>query len=354
MILDGMLLRSITEKQIFSFIKLIAAAIIFYACLNYAILPVGEDFSELVQKDYIGVESTKYKVESTITNLVEQYIQEGVDEINNEEIKQGQDNYLEWQGQLQTTPTVSWHFAAQNTDNQYQDKFITICNSNTDLCGLIDRVGDYTWKEKYLYLSSIFSMVNFIQEHMVIGNDIVSVLRKITIDNSLWNRRGYATWNNIVFNLWSVQSRAEFVWLVAHELWHIYDLWALQWVSSNKHGAFTEFGKKVFAVDDLSLQYYADSRKSEKIRKSGSLKKDFCSGYGMTDPFEDFAECFNLYMNHNSLFKAMAKNNQILKKKYNFVASVFDGNFLHAYKTEVNYVKDNAGRRPWDTTRISP
>jgi len=73
----------------------------------------------------------------------------------------------------------------------------------------------------------------------------------------------------------------------------------------------------------------------------------------MSDPFEDFAECFNLYVNHNALFKAMAKRNEILKKKYNFVASAFDGNFLHAYESEANYVKDNAGRRPWDTTRIS-
>jgi len=94
----------------------------------------------------------------------------------------------------------------------------------------------------------------------------------------------------------------------------------LQGINSNKHGAFTEFGKKVFATDDLSLKYYAESWKSETVRKPGSLKKDFCSGYGMSDPFEDFAECFNLYINHHSLFKAMAKNNQILTKKYNFVA----------------------------------
>jgi hypothetical protein len=133
----------------------------------------------------------------------------------------------------------------------------------------------------------------------------------------------------------------------------VYDLGALQGVSSAKHNAFTEFGKKVFANDDLSLQYYATSWKSETVRKSSSSKKDFCSGYGMSDPFEDFAECFNLYINHNSLFKAMAKRNEILKKKYNFVANAFDGNFLHAYENEVSCVANNASRRPWDTTRIN-
>jgi hypothetical protein len=73
----------------------------------------------------------------------------------------------------------------------------------------------------------------------------------------------------------------------------------------------------------------------------------------MSDPFEDFAECFNLYVNHNTLFKTMAKNNQILKKKYNFVASIFDGNFLHANDDEMSYVKGTPNRRPRDTTRIS-
>jgi hypothetical protein len=64
------------------------------------------------------------------------------------------------------------------------------------------------------------------------------------------------------------------------------------------------------------------SRDKENIRKATAKKKDFCSGYGMTDPFEDFAECFNLYLNHNILFREITKNNTILKKKYNFIAAL--------------------------------
>lgn len=326
-----MLLRKITEKQVFFFMKLLAAVCIFYAWLNYAVLPVGEDFAQLIQKDYLELGSNIQTIETG--DLVNQYIQQGIQELD--------------------ASAVQSHSAASNKDVQYQDKFTTICSSNTDLCSIIDWVGAYTWQEKYLYISSIFSVTNFIQEYTLVGNDIVSVLRQITVNNDLWDSRGYASWNNIVFNLASVESRAEFVWLATHELWHVYDLWALQWVSSNKHAAFTEFGKRVFATDDLSLKYYANSWKSETIRKSGVVKKDFCSGYGMSDPFEDFAECFNLYINHNALFKTMAKSNQILQKKYNFVASMFDGNFLHAYESEVSYVKNNTARRPWDTTRIA-
>jgi hypothetical protein len=107
MISDGMLLRNITHTQVFLFIKLIAAAIIFYVCLNYAVLPVGEDFSELIQKDYLGLGSADVTNPSytsfplplsreTNSGVVLQYIQEGIQEID-----------AEAQGQLQTAPTVS-------------------------------------------------------------------------------------------------------------------------------------------------------------------------------------------------------------------------------------------------------
>jgi len=65
------------------------------------------------------------------------------------------------------------------------------------------------------------------------------------------------------------------------------------------------------------------SWQSEKIRKSDAVKDDFCSGYGMTDPFEDFAECHNLYLNHNAIFKKMAISNDNMRKKYNFMANLY-------------------------------
>jgi hypothetical protein len=101
---------------------------------------------------------------------------------------------------------------------------------------------------------------------------------------------------------------------------HILDLGMLNGTQRTKNPDFTEFGNAVFADDDISLKYYAISRQSEIIRKALSSKKDFCSGYGMSDPFEDFAECFNLYLNHNSLFKQIAKSNKSLKQKYNYIA----------------------------------
>ena len=306
------------------------AIIILYFWINYWVLPVGEIvFDET--NDYLAIIVHEQGV-SYATGDVNQYIDEAVQE-------------MKW-------AIVSWtiHNVAMN-EEVYQERYQTICISDLVLCGKVHWVWEFTFKEKYLYLSTVFKVVHFVQDHAVVGNDIVGVLRSITIDNSVGNRRWYATWDEIVLNLWSVSSSVEFVGLVSHELGHIVDLWSIQGSSERKHWSFTEFGKKVFSEDDPSLDYYAISRKSEMIRKSWVNKKDFCSGYGMSDPFEDMAECFNLYMQHNALFKAIAKRNESLKKKYNYIATVFDWQFMDESSSDLDV--GDLSSRPWDTTRIN-
>jgi hypothetical protein len=73
----------------------------------------------------------------------------------------------------------------------------------------------------------------------------------------------------------------------------------------------------------------------------------------MTDPFEDFAECFNLYLNHNILFREMAKTNSTLTRKYNFIAIIIDGKYMASNDTEIEKIENNTTRRPRDTTKIS-
>ena len=73
----------------------------------------------------------------------------------------------------------------------------------------------------------------------------------------------------------------------------------------------------------------------------------------MTDPFEDFAECFNLYTNHNSLFKQIAKTNSLLKKKYNIIASVFDGQYINTNTQDLTLIATDTTRRPRDTTKLT-
>lgn len=73
----------------------------------------------------------------------------------------------------------------------------------------------------------------------------------------------------------------------------------------------------------------------------------------MTDPFEDFSECFNLYINHNIFFREITKKNTILTNKYNFIAKIVDGKYMASNDEETKHIKENPIRRPRDTTKIS-
>lgn len=78
----------------------------------------------------------------------------------------------------------------------------------------------------------------------------------------------------------------------------------------------------------------------------------FCSRYGMNNPFEDFAECHNLYLNHNNMFLFMARHNKTIKAKYNFMANLYGGKYLFDNKHTISKLGLNPQRRTWDTTKL--
>lgn len=299
------------------FIKFIILTAIFYALLAWNIFHIA-DFLVPSSKDYTQINRPEPD-------------QENEDTYNKIPISQNQ----------------TGHFAADN-----EPSINTICES-LSICDKINFKGDFSNNDKYEYIKSFSKIIKFIDTNSNEDKNIEDVITDIEISNENGKRRGYATRNTILFNIWLVQSQKEFRELSTHEMGHITDLWYIQWTAYKKDKNFTEFGKAVFATDDFSLWFYKLSRDKETIRKSETKKKDFCSGYGMSDPFEDFAECFNLYINHNSLFKQIAKTNTILKKKYNIIASIFDGQYLLANTKDLTLITSNNTRRPRDTTKIN-
>lgn len=308
--------------------KFVLATIVFYAMLSFNVFRVGELLVPS-SKDYLQVDP---QLIGTTNDSGAIYIQEAIQEIQS---------------------SSQWHGAASASTGEYQSKRQGICNSNTSLCKDISFVGTYTDYEKFLYLWAIFKVANFIHSYLITHQSLDDTLQEIKISKDNGTRRGYATWTDVVLNLWSVATRQEFLELISHELGHILDLGMLNGTDNTKDTLYTEFSKAVFALDDLSLSFYKLSRESERIRKANSSKDDFCSGYGMSDPFEDFAECRNLYLHHNTFFKLIAKANSTLRQKYNTIASRYEGNYIS--KTNIyditNYKKDSK-YRPWDTTRI--
>lgn len=299
-------------------IKFIIIAIIFYALLAFNVFHLGEKL----------VPSTK-----DYTNITTPTENQTIEDI-----------YLEtWSN----TQTQTGHFAANDVAN-----LESLCN-NIWICDKINFKWNFTDTEKYTYTKIFSKIVQFIADNSNEDKSIQDVVQNIEISKENGNRRWYATRNSIIFNIWLVKTKKEFIDLSSHEMWHITDLWYIQWSATKKDKNFTEFGKIVFGTDDLSLSFYKISRDKETIRKAEAKKKDFCSGYGMTDPFEDFAECFNLYTNHNSFFKQIAKTNTVLKKKYNLIASIFNGQYISSSSQDLTLIKSNTTRRPRDTTKLS-
>lgn len=244
--------------------------------------------------------------------------------------------------------TSSWE-----EKEEWKRKFSNLCLEYLDVCKKIEFAGDIWIKNKYIFLASSIQIYDFIEKNLLASKSIDTQLRSINIDPDKNGKRGSANAYGIKINTKTIKSYEEFFDLFSHEIGHVVDLGLIEWKEKEKNLVFTEFWEVVFSIDDLSLLYYWISRKSEATRKSEVVRQDFCSNYGMTDPFEDFSECHTLYLNHNALFVYMAERNESLKKKYNFFASIYDKKFIFEGKNELDWIQKDPDKRVRDTTKIS-
>ena len=226
------------------------------------------------------------------------------------------------------------------------EKLASVCALHNDWCDKIVRSWNFSDTEKIGYVSQYFVIFDFLDKKLAFWWDIKKEFKTLIINSNAGKRRGGATWTRITINLDSFTDIAQFWQVLTHEFWHIVDLAVLNGGSRTMNYDYTEFWKVKFAIDDPSLEYYKYSWDSEDIRQSLAHEEDFCSQYWMSNPFEDFAECHNLYLNNRKLFRSMASESSILKNKYNFFANLFDNQVLWDNKTALLY----DGWRPWDTT----
>lgn len=227
----------------------------------------------------------------------------------------------------------------------------SLCKKQKDLCNdKITYKGEYTEEQKKQY--AIITLYFTQTLDSIIGKEeLIKAIKNVEVSFIKDKRRGYSTHNSVFLHTpWL--SYQEYMMVFVHELGHIIDLWVLQGQSKKQNDYFTEFGEKAFAIDDISLQYYALSRDSEYQRKAIETRESFCSIYGMTSPFEDFAECFQLYINHQSYFLNLAGSNKTLAKKYAFFEKITKGNYLYKKLQNISY-KDDTQYRYRDTTRMN-
>ena len=79
---------------------------------------------------------------------------------------------------------------------------------------------------------------------------------------------------------------------------------------------------------------------------------DFCSMYGMTNMFEDFAECKLMFTNHNLYFRILAKENRVMLKKYQYFSNLNDTAYLFANPEKAVEAKKDPEKRVRDLTKL--
>lgn len=318
------------RRVFFNAIKLVWAVLILYFWLKIWVANIWEEVDFLMGKYYneITPVDTTYN-EDWMSNLWVHNI-----------------TAVEQEEKVDTYSDLDWE------NHEYELKYQTLCLADVNLCLKVNFVWEISSKDKFMYFASAMYVLNTISKNIQIWWDINTQLKKITIDSAYWATRWSADWTSVSIKLWAVQSYVEYLGLISHEIWHVVDLWVINWYSSEKDPNYTEFWKAVFSVDDPSLWYYSLCWESESVRKSTVTKEDFCSWYGMTDPFEDFAECHNMYLNHNEIFKSWAKENEIMKQKYNFFANLYWWKYMFSSTSDL--AKFNADKlwRPRDTTKM--
>ncbi len=223
-----------------------------------------------------------------------------------------------------------------------------ICKQNINRCEKVYFV-DIFEQDKYSLWTIVIYFLKTLDNWVPYNIDSNIHLVKI-IDDPAIPRRWLASHHSLTINISDIDNYKEFWDIFTHEFAHILDLWIIKATDWEKDEFFTEFGKSIFYKTDLSLQFYKISRLAENIKKSNTTDLDFVSWYWQTDPFEDFAETMNIYLNHNAYFRNIIKNNPSLIQKYKFFYKLFDGNYFWEDEKNASIVQKNPYRRPRDST----
>lgn len=134
-------------------------------------------------------------------------------------------------------------------------------------------------------------------------------------------------------------EEVDFFRVLVHEFGHIWDLH--REVAQGEKSQFFD-GQYRIPDEDPSVTFYKYSWKNNFEKVQDSLA--FASGYGSSDPFEDFAESFALYVLQNKTFQTWQQTQGIMAKKYGFLKTIFGKDF----------VADNVySARPYDVTQLT-
>lgn len=288
-----------------------------------------ESFEKIKAEDFVKDESDMQSIYKESKEKAKQTIEEIVDSNNDEQ-------------EVHTSPVEL---------ELNEETYSKLCSIFVEKCRLTWFHRDIQVQDRVLYQALMIYLMKNIDDFLDYERWLIETIRNINVTQKSW-RRWYAWHHNIMMNIQSIPNEIEFMEVFVHELGHIIDLGVLRWSWGNKHTAFTEFGEEVFYEDDPSLSFYSISWEDENTRKASARREDFVGGYAMTNPFEDFAETVNMYINHYGAFRQMANYSTNLRRKFMFMERLFWWDYINYDQQNKQKVKSNPERRPRDTTKM--
>lgn len=228
----------------------------------------------------------------------------------------------------------------------------SISCADINICDKVRFGSDFPAIKKGPYYKAMLSTLINLQEILPQSPSLAETIYSVTITTSTeWDdRRWWWGSKTILLQTKNIANIQEFREVLTHETAHIVDLWMLYWNNLALNSSFFIGENPSFATDDPSLTFYTISWKNSTTRHAWSSYLDFVSGYGMSSPYEDFAESFTMFMWHNDLFKQWAQESPSLAAKYRFISDLTNGKFLSAGSLPS---QKWTTWRPWDSTRMS-
>lgn len=172
-------------------------------------------------------------------------------------------------------------------------------------------------------------------------------LKKIVADTDPNARRGLASFKSLYLGVNNIHSAQEFRRVLIHEIGHVLDLGGLTATEKKVDSGFRD-GSNIIYETDPSLDFYQLCWSDEHTQNGKCGELDFVSRYGATDPFEDFAESYLLFIENNASFVEMTKQSDVLAQKYDFFAqTVFNEEI-----PQTGFAKLTKSGRVWDLTEV--
>ncbi len=243
---------------------------------------------------------------------------------------------------------AAWIDGIVDDKEEYKER---LCSVFSDICRFTNIDETHSIENIVRYKGGIIYLIQNFEDYLQAGYSVINTMNTLRIQNDD-GRRWFAGHSTVQINTKEIDWYQEFLEVLTHEIGHIVDLWVLEGDSPEKHSDFTEFGEEVFSVDSPSIDYYSISWQSENTRSPGSSRLEFVGGYAMTNPFEDFAESVNMYLNHYWVFREMAQTNYELEQKFQFMDNIFQWNYINYDQENKEKIQENPERRPRDTTTM--